>query len=92
MFISENSSQWLGRHWCYVSYNTRDQCRDTRISRSGRAYSFEACITPAVGSSRCTCLANNGLSTKSICNCMCPPGSPQSCFDTWCPQIYERKG
>jgi len=77
-------SRFQGKSWCYISQNARSNCRDTTISRSGRAYSFEACITPTQTSSKCSCLANNGIKKQTICECLCPPGSPSSCFNTWC--------
>merc|ERR1712110_36215 len=81
-------SVWGGDFWCYVNQKDRKHCRDIQYSKSGRAYSWEACITPTTGSGKCDCLAKNGLSKSAICECICPPGSPSDCYDKWCPRYY----
>ena len=84
------NSLYRGKQWCYINYETRSQCRDTQVSNSGRAYSWEACSTPTRDDYKCTCLANGGLNSQNVCNCMCPPGSPNSCFDLYCQDaIYQ---
>ena len=78
------NSLFRGRQWCYINYEARSQCRDTAVSNSGRAYSWEACKTPTRSDSKCSCLANGGLTVDNVCSCMCPPGSPNSCYDYYC--------
>merc|ERR1712025_162633 len=45
-------SIYNGRTWCYVDGAAANSCSDTKQS-SGRFWSYEACITPHVGSSSC---------------------------------------
>lgn len=82
-------SAFNGKKWCYVPWNEQHHCSDITISRSNKAWSFEACITPQRSSGKCSCLASSGLTRSDICRCMCPPGSPSSCYNNWCPNLPD---
>merc|ERR1712198_631299 len=46
-------SRYQGKKWCYVDGKAGSACSDTKLSGSGKFWSFEACTTPHVGTPQC---------------------------------------